>query len=448
MKNLKVAIIICIIFIMILLLFLFITLNKEQTNTINIVTNNNIENSIQTEEIIEDDDILIKEDLINNKLKYVDTRIEYYKIKDVYDKYIGLAGENDAERLVNLFDEKYIVNHKLSIENIVKFTGIKAISNSSQLGSYTSIIDYIMTAEISQNQKVYFIKGKYLLKATGSINNLILMIVVDESNSLYNVYPYTYMQEKGYDKLNIGNKLENISVQINDRKQNKLKISQINDSKIVKDLMNDWSNRCIYDTQSAYKMININYANSKFSGDYNKFKKHINNMKYIPKINQYKIYSTNDYTDYICTDQYNNYYIFRQQGGIMRYTVFLDNYTVELDTFKKNYEKADENTKIAIQIGKFKQMLNSKDCNAIYSKLNSTFKKNNYSTVAKLESYLSKNTYDINTIVIEEHSKNKDYYVCKCILQNQKNTNEQKNMTIIIKLIDSNNFEMSFSFNE
>ena len=38
------------------------------------------------------------------------------------------------------------------------------------------------------------------------------------------------------------------------------------------------------------------------------------------------------------------------------------------------------------------------------------------------------------------------YYICDCVLRNQENDKEYKDMTIIMKLVDDNNFEMSFSF--
>ena len=57
-----------------------------------------------------------------------------------------------------------------------------------------------------------------------------------------------------------------------------------------------------------------------------------NNSSYLytMAINQYKISSEAEYIDYICADQHESIYTFRQQGGIMRYTAFLDDYTIEI----------------------------------------------------------------------------------------------------------------------
>ena len=40
-----------------------------------------------------------------------------------------------------------------------------------------------------------------------------------------------------------------------------------------------------------------------------------------------------------------------------------------------------------------------------------------------------------------------DFYVYECELQNRSNTNEKKNMTVVIKLGEGTDFTMSFSFN-
>ena len=252
------------------------------------------------------------------------------------------------------------------------------------------------------------------------------------------------MKEKGYDKYNIGQKvtLENIQITRND--YNQKEIVTKTDSELSSELMDDFNILLISDKREAYDKLNAQYKKQKFS-DYTKFEEFLSNKKYIPTINQYRVYSKDDYTDYICTDQYNNYYIFRVQGGVMRYTVFLDNYTVELESFKENYDKSNDSGKIAIQTGKFKQMLNLKDYNVIYSTLNEKFKDNNFKTVSDLKKYLDEKIYNINSIEIQEIAQKDDYYVCNGVIKNQQNQNEQKNIVIAIKLISSNEFELSFS---
>ncbi len=445
MKELKNLIIIITIIIITLIISIIVLLkaDKNTKQQLNKNENNDIASNITFNP--EDKDLDIKLEA-NKRLDYVQSRKDYFTIKSIYNKYLTFAADNNSE-LINVFSKEYISKYNITKDNVISYTGIKPISDARNYGVYTPMISDIMCADISNNMKVYFVYGKYILKSTGSINSLNLMIILDTENMLYDVYNDTYMKENGYDKYSEGKSVNINTYNIQDRKTNKVNFASVSDLEMANAYFDDWKNTYLYDIKNAYTKLNTNYANKKFGG-YSKFENYIKNLGYVPSINQFKTYSTKDYTDYICTDQYNNYYIFRQQGGIMRYSVFLDSYTVELDTFKQNYEQADENTKVAIQIGKFKQMLNTKDFNAIYNKLNTVFKNNNFNTVSKLETYLKNNVYDINTIEIEDCNQNNDYYVCKCILINQKNTKEQKNITIIMKLIDFNNFEMSFNFNE
>lgn len=446
MKKLKILICIVLVIIMILIISILV-INNHDNNTQNQTILNNAtiytENDSSIDPGVSDNEINLQYES-DNMIKYVQSREEYFAIKKIYNKCLTQIADNNGDTLLKMFSEDYCKENNLNSNNIVESTGIKTISDTRNLGTYTSLISDILTADISENLKIYFVYGKYLLKSTGDIDNFNLMVIVDNSILLYDIYPYSYMIENGYTNLKIGSKVNTSGYKIENRETNTFSYDSISDQEMANNYLNDWKDRYLYDTQSAYEKLNTTYSSERFP-NYSDFQTYLNNLGYISQINEYRIYSTTEYTDYVCTDQYNNYYIFRQQGGVMRYTVFLDSYTVEMDTFKQNYEKAEDETKIAIQIGKFKQMLNSKDYSAIYNKLNNTFRQNNYSTVTTLENYLSKNIYDINTITIEDYSPNEDYYVCECLLQNQKNTNEQKNMTIVIKLIDSNNFEMSFS---
>ena len=91
-------------------------------------------------------------------------------------------------------------------------------------------------------------------------------------------------------------------------------------------------------------------------------------------------------------------------------------------------------------------MINTKDYQAIYNSLNSTFKNNNYKNVSSLKSYIKKNFYNLNSIEIKEYDdKTYDYCIFKCKITNLENTNETKEVNIIINIGEGTDFEMSFS---
>lgn len=441
MNKLK-KIILVLAIIIILLIFSIILLNNgsnEEPNSVkNIVNSNNVNNNIT---IYEDDDVIIetneKEEI---KLKYVNNRTNYFTIESIISNYISCAGYGENNELLNILSKDYIKQYNVTKNNVLEKIGISKIQNENNYYQYN--VNDMLVSEQENNIKVYLAYGEYKLNSSSNYIPIKTMVLIDAINKKYEIYPEEYLQNNGYNNLSEESILNLGNVEILEESKQFSYVTK-DDREVANRLFSQWKDYRIYNKSKAYDKLNTQYKNNKFN-TLQKFESYLSTQKYIPIINEYRVYSTQNYTDYICTDQYNNYYIFRQQGGVMRYSVFLDNYTVELDTFKKNYKEANDETKVAIQIGKFKQMLNSKDYNAIYNKLNKTFKQNNYSTVAKLENYLKTNTYEVNTIEIDDIQENEDYYVCKCTLQNQKNK-EEKTINIIIKLIDSNNFEISFS---
>lgn len=449
-KLVIIAIIICVIIISGIVISLY-KLQKQKTEQNEIPTKlleQNVNNQISSEEITDNPEdyenlSYIKEGY--NILKYETSRRFYSTIETLTNNYINYIAYNNTEVLKDIISNEY--KKQYGINN--NFSNITAIPKASNRQQYKNIITEMLNSQIDDNVYIFFIKGKGRVIEINQQYEFYIMLQMDTNNKTYSIYPQQYIIDKAYNKLKVGDR---INIKLEDIKRNtsnQFEFTSKTDLEMANVYFDNFKELIQYYNQDAYNQLNSEYSKKRF-GNISKFNSYLKDANIVENmvINQYSVKSYRNYTDYICTDQYNNYYIFRQQGGIMRYSVFLDSYTVELDTFKENYEKADENTKVAIQVGKFKQMLNTKDYNAIFNKLNTVFRNNNFNTVSKLENYLKSKVYDINTIEIEDCNQNNDYYVCGCVLTNQKNTKEQKKMTIIIKLIDSNNFEMSFNINE
>lgn len=437
-KILK-CLIIIITIICLICLSLLIVINRKGKNVSKDVKKNEIQS---TNQIAEENVVTEQEEKDNSKiLKYTDNRTNYFTVRTLVQNYIDASAYRSAKQVMGVLSNTYINEYKITEENVFYNTDIKQISNSKVYLTYST--EEIIESEQDNYIVAYLVSSQYKMSNSSEYTSTKTLVILDKHKGKYEIYPYQYINNNNLNKLKAGDKLDLKISSISEDAQ-KFSYQEKTDKDLVNELFDSWQNFILFDKEKAYNKLNSEFKNKKYNS-LQSFQSYLNNLGYIPRINEYRTYSTKDYTDYICTDQYNNYYIFRQQGGIMRYTVFLDNYTVELDTFKQNYEKADEETKIIINLGKFKQMLNTKDYNAIYNKLNATFKQNNYNNVSKLAQYLKNNAYAVNTITLDNYNQNNDYYVCECSLINQKNTNEQKNMTIIIKLIDSNNFEMSFN---
>lgn len=424
-------------------LIILILINKRTEEKSNNVYQE--KNDIQDENQVEYEDVITEQESkdTSRMLKYTDNRINYFTVRALVQNYIDASAYRSANQVISVLSNNYINEYKITEENIFNYIDIKQVSNQKIYLSYNT--EEIIESEQENYIVAYIVSSKYRMSNSTKYTATKTLVILDKNEGKYEIYPYKYLLDNNLYNLKAGDKLD-LKISSLSENASKFLYQEKTDKELANELFNDWNEKIIYDRLEAYNKLNSEYKNQKFN-NYNKFDNYLSNLGYIPQINQYRVYSGSDYTDYICTDQYNNYYIFRQQGGIMRYTVFLDNYTVELDSFKENYEKADDSTKVAIQIGKFKQMLNSKDYNAIYEKLNSTFRNNNFPKVSDLESYIKKNVYTQNSIEIGKEEEKDGYYACECTLINLKNSDEKKNINIMIKLIDSNNFEISFSIN-
>ena len=131
----------------------------------------------------------------------------------------------------------------------------------------------------------------------------------------------------------------------------------------------------------------------------------------------------------------------------MRYTTFLDNYTVLTDSYAKEYNQLEKFEKGKYNLNKFINMVNTKDYNAIYNVLDNTFRSNNFNNQLELEQFIKNNMYSLNRIEINDYNNETyEYYVFEVILQNMKNTEERKKMTVILNQTESTDFTISFSF--
>lgn len=436
-KILKYLIIIVTI-ICIVCLTILVALNKERLNKEKIE-----KNEIQELGQVEYENVITEQEEkdTSRKLRYTDNRTNYFTVRGLVQNFINESTYRNTDKIMSMLSNDYINEYKVTEDNVFSNIDISPIKNNKIYLVYNT--DTILESEQENYILSYLVSIKYRMSNSEQYINTKVLVIIDKQKLKYEIYPYKYILDNHLENLKAGEKLE-LEISSLPEDAQKFSYQEKNNRELANELFEDWKEKIIYDKKDAYSKLSNQYKEKRFS-NYNSFTDYLSNKKYIPTINQYRVYSKDDYTDYICTDQYNNYYIFRVQGGVMRYTVFLDNYIVELESFKENYDKSDDSGKIAIQTGKFKQMLNLKDYNAIYSKLNEKFKDNNFKTVSDLKKYLDEKIYNINTIEIQEITQKADYYVCNGVIRNQQNQNEQKSIVIAIKLIGSNEFELSFS---
>ena len=122
----------------------------------------------------------------------------------------------------------------------------------------------------------------------------------------------------------------------------------------------------------------------------------------------------------------------------------LDVYTTDTPYFKNMYSRSTDQNKAKLNLEKIQEALNNKDYKYIYSKLNATFKANNFATERQFETYMKDNFFDKNQITYNIVEKQGDAWLFNAKLNNA-NGKEQKGINLVVKLNEGTEFEMSFS---
>lgn len=397
------------------------------------------------------DDIQEVEDT-EDKL-YVDTELQsindinmYAIIENIVNSYIDYNSNNEYEKIISMIDDKYIKDNNITTDNVKdKIEEIK--------GSPLVLINNITQQNISNNKTIYnisydLVKDKSLEENDGL-----------RYESFYNTNEETTTEENCRININIDSeqqifsivpgKMEQSDFSIEKNEYNTYEYIVLNSQKQAEMYIQNFENNLRYKIKESYNKLDEEYKKKRF-GSLEKYQQYMNeNEKYFLnfELNKYKEENNDNYTEYICIDQYGNYYIFKDKG-VMDYTVMLDTYTIDSDEFNNKYNNGSEQLKVGMNLEKIFQALNRKDYNYIYEKLDDNFKQNNFPTLTDFETYAKSTFFDINKIEYGDFEEKSGVYVYKISLSDAtESANEEKNVTknFIIKLEDNNNFKMAFN---
>ena len=277
-----------------------------------------------------------------------------------------------------------------------------------------------------------------------------MIIIVDNSTDAYTILPMEYVQEKykgNFDTSNIA--LDEEVLKVEKKSMNLIRYNSISEQTMCMRYLGNYIYKIKTDLKKAYEELDEEYREKRFK-TYEEFAKYINEDYDILSNATLKEYQVSNIVDnnvitYICKDQYGNYYIFKATA-VMSYKVYLDNHTIDLPQFVTKYEQSKNENKVALNIEKIKDAINTKDYQYVYDKLDDTFKKNNYETVEILKKYLQENIYEVNKFDYSSVKEQSGLYVAKIIISdNGGNATSIRNMNIVMQLKEGTDFVMSFS---
>lgn len=383
--------------------------------------------------IIKNNDNL--EEINNNTVKEVQKQTEVLEVKEIKDLY---NIENNIKKLLNEaeIDEDIIKN--LNIEGHKNF--------------YINNAKYI---DINSKNIIYFAEGIFVDIEKRNKEKAKITIIVDKQNSTFSISKYgqEYQEVFKYsddtseitfdtDKKNV------INVNIEYKSYNYWSFNQVTEEQLARRYYEDFKMNILYFPEDAYGKIDEKYKKERF-GTLENYKKYLQKYQELIEeavLSEYSIDNIGEYTEITLVDTYQNNFIIRIKENLMEYTMFLDNYTIKSEGYDDRYNKLTESRKIQTNIAMFMSMINTGDYTHAYSLLDESFKSDKFNTVQLFEKYIDNNFFKYNIVSIKKIEKQGLYYICSIGLKNNSGSaSENKDLTIIMKLLEGTDFVMSFN---
>lgn len=429
----KLIILISIVILIILLLLISLVLLKNNQENKNSETIANVEN-------IKNDIIPISD---NTKLftiqDYIQKFIDQINLNNViyYNGGKKLEESMISEVTYNYLSTEFIKKYNIQKSNVFEFvksleeklTFIPIKVNMLQCKDTTrySIYGYTVTQKDEYKEDVYFIFN------------------VDNINNTYSIEPI--YDVKSIDEI----KLSDADLIIDNNKKNSYKNKEINDEYICKQYLTYYKKILLSKTKEAFNCLNEEYRNKKF-GSLENFVFYVDNNKDIIRKIELEYYNVKE-KEYMCCDQFNNYYIFNLKDSL-DYQVMLDTYTIDRPEFTEKYNSANDKEKVILNIGRITTALNAGDYKYVYDKLADSFKNNYFKNQEDFEEYWKNHLYKKFVVNYLDFAEEGNLYTYKIRITKEYEDGESlpegknspsENLNIVMQLKEGTDFVMSFS---
>lgn len=442
MKYIKSIIIGLIIIIIIVIIIIMMMINKQDDQQIEEQFGSN-ENNADTTNI----DIQIKE-VDNSSLYFTVSNCfdEFFKVINMNieasneDNYIP-GGEISESELLNIQsdDEKRNIIYDLLDKNYIEENNINISDIGQVMQEFTKNSYNINKMYIKDGERI---KRFYLYISFNDGNTQLVQLSLDTQNLTFMIRPMEFVDEEELINMTEFDEIESIEENSN----NKFEYARVSEEEMAKRYFNDFKIKLVTDTENAYNLLDEEYRNKRFKGEDN-FIKYVNDNQDLQgiQISKYLVNNYDNYKEYVCKDQYDNLYIFKETA-IMDYTIQLDTYTLSNDTFTEEYNKVDNEEKIKMDIDKFIQMINRQDYITSYDYISDGFKNNYFKTQTDFENFIKERFFKYNNLQFNSaEQRGNNLYTCNITLSDLTNENsENKNITIIIQLNEDLDFEIAF----
>ena len=384
----------------------------------------------------------------------------YYATED--EQVIAQAEKDNGQILYNMLDSTYITSKGITVDTLK--------ANLTKIGQVTPYITGMYLVPNTGNLSTYVIEGKIKESVEDTGTNFEIIVKLDKSNKTFSIMPQEYIVEKYgtiikeqntdintqtdfqadnmlIDQTILDEIIQNTPQAITPNANNTYTEPTITEETYVKDLFAEIRNELLNDSELAYSHLDEEYRTKKFATQeaFNSFVESKKAEYQTMKLAQYQIVEQNGYSQYVLVDQNGKYYI-ANETAVMQYTTMLDTYTVDLPQFIERYNSSNNAERAGLNLQKIVDALNNQDYSFIYSKLDETFKANNFSTEAEFASYVQRTFYNNNNVEFSNYQNSGELHIFDATFTDK--TNESSNAitkTFIIKLLEGTDFVMSFN---
>lgn len=355
----------------------------------------------------------------------VTSEATFYKINNTINKYFEYVFEKNTQAI-----------EAMTTSDVKNITDIFAQYNTEAKFDVKTIYSI---------DKVYYATG--FIYGRIAENEYYLIINLDYDNKTFSIV-HSNKQEYENAINNIVDEKYRQDIEIPKNKYNEIVNKNITDFEILTVYFEDYKYKALNNPEIAFNLLDAEYKEKKFNNDIDLYKEYVEkNTDRFKDANIVKHGITKDgqYRQYICIDNYGNYYEFNEVG-IKEYTVILDNYTLESDEFINKYNKLSDKEKAISNVDKVMKLINEKNYTELYGHLSEGFKNNYFPTQETFEKYIQNNFFDNNiTGTITVKNEGKIFMITVPYKEGLSSAAEQRKKTFIVRLGEGTDFELSFN---
>lgn len=330
----------------------------------------------------------------------------------------------------------------------VLLTAEKIINDNLESSQKFYIEDaYYQEIEVDVEAKIY-IYGRLFYNNYSNNKTMYIILNTNYDNMLYD----EKIEKDGITKTEYDIIIANLKEQTTTTKLSsydstkKFTLKNATDEDIITRYLEYYQNMVLYDTKDAYDLLNEDYKNKRF-GSYNSFEEYVNDYNQTIEnltLEKYGMSYGETTTKYIAQDTKENYYTFECKS-VLDFDIQLDNYTIEIDDYKAKYNALTDQQKAAICLSNVIQMINTKDYENLYKKVDETFRSKNFPTIDEFKNYINNRYYYYNIISNTQARMDSNIYVLSFDISSGNNTSaEIKKANLLIRLGNDTEFKISF----